>query len=86
MSVGYRDVPIGIKVMVSFDDGKTFEPAEYVYHAEFVKPSWNEYTRGCDIGYPSTVELNDGTLLTVFYAYPDDDGAVIMQQRWSFEK
>ena len=86
VSVGYRDVPFGIKVMVSFDDGKTFEPAEYVYHAEFVKPSWNEYTRGCDIGYPSTVELNDGTLLTVFYAYPDDDGAVIMQQRWSFEK
>lgn len=86
VSVGYRDVPFGIKVMVSFDEGETFDPAEYVYHAEFVKPSWNEYTRGCDIGYPSTVELNDGSLLTVFYAYPDDNGAVIMQQKWQFEK
>lgn len=86
VSVGYRDIPFGIKVYVSFDEAETFEPAEYVYQAEYVKPSWNEYTRGCDIGYASTVELNDGSLITVFYAYPDEKGAVIMQQRWTFEK
>ncbi|MBQ8552488.1 MAG: hypothetical protein IJ428_06720 [Clostridia bacterium] len=40
-----------------------------------------------DDGYPSTVELSDGSLLTVFYAHTDNDGlAVILQQKWSFEK
>ena len=86
VSVGYRDIPFGIKVYVSFDEAETFEPAEYVYNAEYVKPSWNEYTRGCDIGYASTVELNDGSLITVFYAYPDEEGSVIMQQRWKFKE
>ena len=85
VSYGYRDKPFGIRVSISYDGGNSFEEAEYVYHSEFVKPSWNEYTRGCDIGYASTVELKDGDLLTVFYAYPDDNGAVIMQQRWSLK-
>lgn len=71
--------------MASFDDGKSFDEPEYVYHSEYVKPSWDEYTRGCDIGYASTVELNDGSLITVFYAYPNEDGPVIMQQRWRFK-
>ena len=46
-----------------------------------------------DLGYPTTVELDDGSLLTVFYAHIDDgkqyddvcDGsAVVWQQRWKF--
>jgi len=81
-SFGFRDKPFGIKVMASFDGGVSWDAPEYVYHTEYVKPSWDEYTRGCDIGYASTVELKDGSLLTVFYAYPNEDGPVIMQQRW----
>jgi hypothetical protein len=40
-----------------------------------------------DLGYPTTVELNDGSMITVFYAHPsENEPAVIMQQKWSFEK
>lgn len=39
-----------------------------------------------DIGYPSTIELDDGSLLTVFYAIPvEGETPVIMQQKWRFE-
>ena len=45
-----------------------------------------ENTVSEDLGYPSTVELDDGSLLTVFYAKQRKDGeAMIMQQRWRME-
>ena len=73
---GYRERPCGIKVMISFDEGKTWD----IDHELATMGNF-------DIGYPSTVELNDGSLLTVFYARPDLDGpAIIMQQKWNFEK
>ena len=40
-----------------------------------------------DIGYPATVELEDKSLLTVFYAHrSEDEPAVILQQKWKFEE
>ena len=40
-----------------------------------------------DLGYPSTVELDNGELLTVFYTRENDYvPAVIMQQKWSLDK
>ena len=39
-----------------------------------------------DLGYPATVELKDGSLLTVFYAKDEPDGpAVIKQIGWQIE-
>jgi hypothetical protein len=39
-----------------------------------------------DLGYPSSIELDDGSILTVFYAHrPDEANATIMQVRWEFE-
>jgi hypothetical protein len=41
------------------------------------------------LGYPSVVELEDGSLLTVFYARESADPwapSVIMQTIWSFEE
>lgn len=77
-ATGYRANPFGIDVMFSKDNGKTWDMGHRIYEQEF---SW-------DIGYPSTVELTDGSLLTVFYAcpgYPDEEiQPVIMQQRWKF--
>lgn len=74
---GYREAPYGIKVMFSDDNGKTWDAGHDIY-VNGVSP---------DLGYPSTVELKDGSLVTVFYAKPTADSpAVIMQQKWSFEK
>lgn len=74
---GYRLAPYGVKAMFSRDGGETWDTGYdiYVNHV------------GPDLGYPSTVELSDGSLLTVFYAHPEEDGpAVILQQRWRFEE
>ncbi len=70
------DKPFGIEAMFSRDNGKTWDVDYYIY----------ENTVSLDLGYPSTVELADGSLLTVFYAKPEKEGpAVIMQQKWRFE-
>lgn len=73
----YREFPYGIKAMLSYDNGNTWDTDHIVYPNEIDN----------DIGYPMTVELNDGSLITVFYARPyKGSPAVIMQQKWSFEK
>jgi hypothetical protein len=39
--------------------------------------------KGGDLGYPSTVELADGTLLTVWYeAMKESKNAVLRQAKW----
>lgn len=74
---GYRSRPYGIRAMFSYDNGKTWDTSGYEIWQGI---NW-------DLGYPSTVELNDGSLATVFYAWQDENiPAVIMQQKWRFEK
>ncbi len=75
---GYRQEPYGIRAMVSYDNGETWDIDNVLY----------DKGTGWDVGYPMTVELKDHSLLTAFYAhYPDADSpAVILQQKWRFEK
>lgn len=55
----YRKQPYGIRVMVSDDLGKTWtEKALPLYETD----------NSPDLGYPCSVELKDGRILTVFYA------------------
>lgn len=74
---GRRKLPYGIMAMISSDNGKSWEKDIRLYENEVSD----------DIGYPSTVELEDGTLLTVFYAKEknEDDPCVIMQIKWKAE-
>ena len=73
---GYRNAPYGIRAMFSTDDGKTWDTGYDIY----VNGISN------DLGYPATIELSDGSLLTVFYAKTSEESpAIIMQQRWTFE-
>ncbi len=63
--------------MISRDNGKTWDYGYdlYTIHNQVV-----------DLRYPSTIELKDGSLLTVFYSqYDNQTPSVIMQQRWTFE-
>lgn len=63
----------GIRVMLSRDDCRTWETEHILYR--------NDVT--ADLGYPATVELRDGSLLTVFYAHhAPGEPAVILQQKW----
>lgn len=70
---GRRKKPYGIMAMFSRDYGKSWEKDIRLYEAG----------DSDDLGYPSTIELEDGTLLTVFYS-TDADGipCSIMQQKW----
>ncbi len=74
---GRRKLPFGIMAMISKDNGKTWERDIRLY----------ENSVSDDIGYPSTVELHDGTLLTAFYAKETDESnpCVIMQIKWKIE-
>ncbi len=71
---GYRSMPYGIRMMVSLDEGETWETDHILYAQEISE----------DLGYPASVQLRDGSILTVFYAHPtENDPAVIMQVNWT---
>lgn len=73
---GYRSAPYGVKVMFSKDLGKTWDTGHDLY-----VNGVND-----DLGYPCTVELDGGDLLTVFYAHRSkDEPAIIMGQKWRME-
>ena len=75
---GYRSEPFSIKAMFSYDGGKSWDKDNIIA----TKDSF-----GWDLGYPTTVELKDGSLLTVFYGnYEKGAPAEIMQTKWTFEK
>ena len=74
---GHRKGPFGIKAMFSRDEGKTWDTDHELWMDGV---SW-------DLGYPSTVETENGDLLTIFYAHlTPDEPAVILQQRWRLEQ
>lgn len=74
---GRRTTPFGERAVVSYDCGKTWED-EYVL---------SDDAPDADMGYPSTVELSDGSLLTVYYQkYTGDSKCSILQTRWRLKK
>ena len=73
---GRRKEPYGIMAMVSLDGGETWETDIPLC----------ENLATDDLGYPSTVELPDNTLLTIFYANDGEDmPCKILQQKWQLE-
>ena len=73
MTYGHRRPPFGNQARLSEDGGRT----------------WSEPLilsgdgAGGDLGYPSTVQLTDGSLLSVWYeAMKGYRGAVLRQARW----
>lgn len=73
MTYGHRRKPFGNQARVSADHGKTW--------SEPITLSGDG--KGGDLGYPSTVELGDGRLLTVWYeAMAGSPKAVLRQAVW----
>ena len=74
---GYRENPYGIRAMFSADGGATWDKDNAVI----------ETPTSADIGYPSIIELDDKSILMVFYAKDEQTNqTVIMQNRWRFEE
>ena len=77
MTYGHRRKPFGNQARVSADHGRTWSEPMIVS---------GDGADG-DLGYPSTVELADGTLLTVWYENMKDLGkAVLRQAKWKIGK
>lgn len=76
MTYGHRRKPFGNQARVSTDNGQTWsEPM--ILSGDGI---------GGDLGYPSTVELADGTLLSVWYeTMKDPKLAVLRQATWRIE-
>ena len=73
MTYGHRRKPYGNQARISSDNGKTWSD-EIIISGDGI---------GGDLGYPSTVELADGTLLTVWYeTMKEPKLAVLRQARW----
>lgn len=73
----HRARPYGIWAVFSTDGGETWSDETILYNAHDTD----------DLGYPSTIELSDGSLITAFYTRENDYvPAVIMQQKWSLQK
>ena len=74
MSYGHRRKPFGNQARVSEDHGKTWSEPVIIS---------GDGSSG-DLGYPSTVELADGTMLTVWYEkLAKSKFAVLRQARWN---
>ncbi len=77
MSTGHRRKPFGNQARVSADHGRTWSAPV---------PISEDGTNG-DLGYPSTAELDDGTLVTAWYErLQDNPRAVLRQARWTLPK
>lgn len=76
---GRREAPCGERAMVSYDLGKTWEEDYVLHNAKNEKDG--------DLGYPSTVELDDGSLMTVYYQkYEDDEKCSMLYTKWRLEE
>ena len=76
MSYGHRRQPFGVQARISLDSAKTWSKPMSIATDGI----------GSDLGYPSTVELADGQLLTVWYErMKESPKAVLRQAKWSIE-
>jgi photosystem II stability/assembly factor-like uncharacterized protein len=76
MSYGHRRDPFGNQARVSEDDGRSWSEPIIIYGDGIT----------VDSGYPTTVQLADGSLLTVWYeVMKSSPKAVLRQARWTLE-
>ncbi len=76
MTYGHRRQPYGNQARVSDDHGRTWSDPMII----------SGDGMGGDLGYPSTVQLDDGTLVSVWYErMKDSPYAVLRQAKWALE-
>jgi hypothetical protein len=77
MTYGHRRAPFGNQARLSEDHGRTWSEPLLI----------SGDAAGGDLGYPSTVELDDNALLTVWYELLiGSPRAVLRQAKWTIER
>lgn len=79
MTYGHRRPPYGNQARVSSDHGRTWSDAM------ILSDDGGADRADSDLGYPSTVQLSDGSLLTVWYEGVRYQNAVLRQATWTLE-
>jgi len=91
-SYGHRREPFGQRVALSYDGGVSWPQILSLGTIVFQQCTESEdvgeiYYQSPDLGYPATVELDDGSLYTVWYqSRPDGSDAMICGGRWELPK
>ncbi len=68
--------PIGIRARLSYDGGKTWTTKD-------IRLSEHVSAKNNDLGYPSTVQLSDGTLITIYYQpWEEDTDCSVLYTKW----
>lgn len=77
VTYGHRRAPYGERACLSYDGGKTWD-----YEHEIVLVDDNLCN---DLGYPASVELDDGSIFTVYYQIdkPDEITTCLMATHWT---
>lgn len=77
VTYGYRLAPYSIRACISRDEGKTWDIENQVTLANALGP---------DMGYPSSVQLADGSILTAFYQAEKAGGPTVLHSsHWRFK-
>lgn len=75
-SYGRREAPFGERAMISYDNGATWED-DYIL---------DDRASDSDLGYPMTAELDDGSLITVYYQKLTGDAKCsILYSKWKLK-
>jgi hypothetical protein len=74
LTYGYRHPPYGIRAVVSADEGLTWDTGHVII--------LRNDGAGYDLGYPRSLLLPDGTILTVYYFTLEDHVTHIAATRW----
>ena len=74
LTYGYRHPPYGIRAVISNDEGLTWDTDHVIV--------LRNDGAGFDLGYPCSMELEDGTILTVYYFTDDESVTHIACTRW----
>ncbi len=76
MTYGHRRKPLGNQARISDDNGKTWS-RELIIQGDAISG---------DLGYPSTVQLDDGSLISVWYELTKEaPKAILRQAHWSLK-
>ena len=85
-SYGHRREPMGVRAVLSHDGGETWDVDNIVVLRDDggtpneMRP--DRSSGGADLGYPISTQLDDGTILTVYYITGPDGITHAASCRW----
>ena len=82
---GYRRSPIGVRAVISEDGSETWKVSDSIVirdDSSGHSPHRGEGTGLGDVGYPVSMQLSDGDVLTAYYVTPSDNVTHCAATRW----